>query len=43
MRLGYSSPGDAAHHFKSSLSRANVGHIGSCLCVVEILAAIYSV
>jgi transketolase len=23
--------------------RANVGHIGSCLCVVEILAAIYSV
>src|SRR5579872_3794291 len=23
--------------------RANVGHIGCCLCVVEILAAIYSV
>ena len=22
--------------------RANVGHIGSCLCVVEILAALYS-
>src|SRR4051812_2648315 len=23
--------------------RANVGHIGSCLCVVEILAALYGV
>ena len=23
--------------------RANVGHIGSCLCVVEILAAIYGI
>ena len=22
--------------------RANVGHIGSCLCVVEILAALYT-
>jgi len=25
----------------SQSKRANVGHIGSCLCVVEILAALY--
>lgn len=37
------SPKELRRAILSQSKRANVGHIGSCLCVVEILAAIYGV
>jgi len=37
------SPLELRRTILSQSKRANVGHIGSCLCVVEILAAIYEV
>lgn len=37
------SPKELRRIILSQSKRANVGHIGSCLCVVEILAAIYGV
>src|SRR5580658_413979 len=36
-----SDPQELRRIILSQSKRANVGHIGSCLCVVEILAAIY--
>src|SRR4051812_442443 len=38
---GDPSPKEMRRVILSESKRANVGHIGSCLCVVEILAAIY--
>lgn len=35
------SPTELRRTILSQSKRANVGHIGSCLCVVEILAVIY--
>jgi transketolase len=37
------SPSQLRRTILSQSKRANVGHIGSCLCVVEILAAIYGI
>ena len=35
------SPSELRRTILYQSKRANVGHIGSCLCIVEILAAIY--
>ncbi len=37
------SPTELRRTILSQSKRANVGHIGSCLCVVEILAAVYGI